>query len=83
MKRKEKEQIAGGFSDIHAAIAALDNNIPQEAQGMAHPNIINTADIQKEKATSLAGKIGEGKNATLSKAQRKRALYVLLCRHVL
>lgn len=79
MKRKAKEQIAGGFSDIQAAIAALDGAVPQEAQGATQPNTDNT-DGQKEKATSVIGKIGQGKNATLSKAERKRALYVFIVR---
>jgi ribosome biogenesis protein SLX9 len=75
IKRKVKEQIAGGFSDIQAAIEALNDEVPLEATNTANASVENSTG-QQPKAISNIGKIGEGKNATLSKAKRKRALYV-------
>lgn len=77
MKRKAKEQIAGGLSDMQTALNALDDSIPIVVQQSTSSNEDATAD-PKPKAAIKPGMIGEGKKATLSKSQRKRALYVSL-----
>lgn len=76
MKRKSKEQIAGGLSDMQAAISALDETIPTSVQNSIEAGDDHARD-SKSKPHVKPGMIGEGKKATLSKSQRKRALYVL------
>ena len=80
MKRKAKEQLAGNtMDDLQTALASLDKDIvtpesmdkPPPSAPMRHPSEV------KSKATSRIGKIGKGASSTLSKAQRKRLLYVL------
>ncbi|TCD69973.1 hypothetical protein EIP91_005562 [Steccherinum ochraceum] len=73
VKRKAREQVAGGLTEMHAAIADLEAtegfaNQPTVGDSSA-PNE-DTAEVPKAKS----GQIGEGKGATLTKAQRKRAL---------
>jgi len=75
MKRKAKEQVAGGLTEIQAAIAALEAadtvaDLPVVGES-SHPNE-DAAEAKPPKGKS--GQIGEGRGATLSKAQRKRAL---------
>ncbi|KAG5353370.1 hypothetical protein C0989_007515 [Termitomyces sp. Mn162] len=74
LKRKAKEQIANGLSDMQSAIAALDQDIS---------TLVEQPEIKKTSYTELQtkhylkpGMIGEGKKAPLSNAQRKCALYV-------
>ncbi|KZT75169.1 hypothetical protein DAEQUDRAFT_23968 [Daedalea quercina L-15889] len=73
LKRKAKEQVAGGLREMQAAIEALDDEMPQAV-------IQSTAQSGEEQASKpkkvrpVPGVIGEGKGAPLSKAQRKRAL---------
>lgn len=73
MKRKAKEQVAGGLTEMHAAIAALE-----AADEAADQPTVGESDAPNEDAAktpkSKSGQIGEGKAATLSKAQRKLAL---------
>jgi ribosome biogenesis protein SLX9 len=71
VKRKVQEQIGNGLSEIEAAL-------PESVR------LAQTIDSTMDD-TSIAppsrhqqGIIGEGKNATLSRAQRKRALLVLV-----
>ncbi|KAH8102491.1 ribosome biogenesis protein SLX9-domain-containing protein [Cristinia sonorae] len=76
MKRKAKEQVAGGLSEIHAAITALDDGSADHlpvARESGGPNTEGAAQTQQA-PKHKSGQIGEGKGATLSKAQRKRAL---------
>lgn len=66
---------------MKAAISALeDNNIPPESQGSVDETADEALD-EPPKVKPKPGQIGEGKPTPLSKAQRKRALYVfvLLC----
>lgn len=81
MKRKAKEQLASGMTDIQQALAALEDPLdisqPQEdapAKKSANDMETDTAKPSRPTASSKAGKIGEGKGVTLTKAQRKRAL---------
>ena len=73
VKRKAREQVAGGLTEMHAAIAALE-----DLDGPANQTTIGDTSAPNEDTTEVpkakSGQIGEGKSATLSKAQRKRAL---------
>lgn len=82
MKRKTKEQIAGGMNDIQVVVDALDDAIAF-AEAQVQPNQgENRNKIEREilheqpisKRSKPSGKIGEGKGAPLNKAQRKRML---------
>lgn len=75
MKRKAKEQLVGNMDDLRTALPALDKDIvPPESIDNSSPSIpIQSGDV-KPKAIV---KIGKGTSSTLSKAQRKRLLYVL------
>jgi hypothetical protein len=79
-KRKTKEQIGTGVSDMQSALAALED-IPEAVQ---LAEVIEAPGDDSKMAEDIApalpkrqdhqGLIGEGKNATLSHAQRRRAL---------
>ena len=75
MKKKAKEQVAGGLTEMHAAIAALET-----ADDLKDQPTIGESEAPNEVSAKVAkaksGQIGEGKSATLTKAQRKRALCV-------
>lgn len=71
-KRKAKEQIAGGLTDIQVVIAELDEDT-QFPSTIAEKSSDKT-DTGSQSKSSNFGKIGEGKNTTLSKSQRKRTL---------
>ncbi|KAF8622253.1 hypothetical protein AX15_007192 [Amanita polypyramis BW_CC] len=66
LKRKANEQIAGGLSDIKAAITELAEESNREQQ--------DATSMTKLKVNSRSGKIGEGKSVPLTAPQRKRAL---------
>ncbi|TFK30548.1 hypothetical protein FA15DRAFT_662524 [Coprinopsis marcescibilis] len=73
MKKKAKEQLASGLSDIQMALDAL-----AEAEGPSEVldstgKEMNT-NTNSKAATSKSLKIGEGKAATLRDSQRKRLL---------
>ncbi|KAH9922990.1 ribosome biogenesis protein SLX9-domain-containing protein [Amylocystis lapponica] len=77
LKRKAKEQVAGGMGDVKAALSALEDDIPQAVLDSTHEDV--TGDVVSEERPKVKprpkpGKIGEGKGAPLSKAQRKRML---------
>ena len=84
MKRKAKEQIANGMSDIQSVLAALEDPLDttearEPAQKSSNKNAMETEEGDssaqaKPTASSKSLKIGEGKAAPLSKSQRKRAL---------
>jgi len=76
LKHPAKEQFASGFGDIQAVITSLDGDMPQGATQAA----INSS---RKKGVAVMGKIGEGRNATLSKAQRKHTLQTEQLRHPL
>lgn len=73
LKRKAREQVAGGLQEIQDAIAEVagDDQEASEEDG-SHPKERPKASISK------AGLIGEGKTTPLSQHQRKQALYVLV-----
>ncbi|KAF7347740.1 hypothetical protein MVEN_01531400 [Mycena venus] len=85
LKRKAKEQLAGGDLDaIQMALAAVDDEaeaseLPQPEDSMP----VEEAQPKQKKPKPKPGQIGEGKNAPLSKAQRKRALKMEKLRHPL
>lgn len=83
MKRKAKEQIANGMSDIQSVLATLEDPLDATteapAQKSSNKNAMETEEDgssaqSKPTASSKSLKIGEGKAAPLSKSQRKRAL---------
>jgi len=75
LKRKAKEQVAGGMSDMQAAISAVDVDIPLAVSHSTEPSQdISDSATDRPKIRPKAGQIGEGKGTTLSKSQRKRAL---------
>ncbi|KAG6845750.1 hypothetical protein H0H87_003804 [Tephrocybe sp. NHM501043] len=80
LKRKAKEQIASGLGDMHFAIEALDQEIPTLAE---QPQTKTEATAVHRNQHLKPGMIGEGRNTTLSKSQRKRALQVEQVRHPL
>jgi len=82
LKRKAKEQIAGGLLQMQTAIAALEDD-----DRMKEPTEVDQSagnpDGLKAKRNTKRGMIGEGKGSTLSKSQRKRALELERLRHPL
>lgn len=77
VRRKAKEQVAGGMSDVKAALSALDDDIPQAVIDSTEDFADGDAaggDRSKPVPKPKPGQIGEGKGAPLSKAQRKRVL---------
>lgn len=80
MKRKAKEQIANGMSDIQSVLATLEDPLDtteaQEPVQTSNKDPMETEESVQPKptATSKLLKIGEGKAAPLSKSKRKRAL---------
>jgi hypothetical protein len=78
MKRKAKEQLVGNMDDLQTALASLEKDIvPPEPMDKPSPSTPTLSSEVKPKAISRIGKIGKGTSSTLSKAQRKRLLYVL------
>ncbi|KAH9847388.1 ribosome biogenesis protein SLX9-domain-containing protein [Lenzites betulinus] len=80
VKRKAKEQVAGGMGDMTAAIFAVEDAIPVAVQntiaaGAEEPDATEEPQAQA-RAKPKPGQIGEGKGVPLSKNQRKRALQV-------
>lgn len=71
LKRKAREQVAGGLEEIQAAIAEVAGDEP-DTQGEGEDG----GSKGKSRPKTNAGMIGEGKSAPLSKQQRKRALCV-------
>ncbi|KAI0673465.1 ribosome biogenesis protein SLX9-domain-containing protein [Trametes maxima] len=80
LKRKAKEQVAGGMDDMHAAISAVEDAIPAAVQNTIAADAatdidaIDGPDASKAKSKPKPGLIGEGKGTPLTKNQRKRAL---------
>jgi len=87
LKRKAKEQLAGGDLDaIQMALAAVDDDADAPELMQPEDSITTTAEEAQPKQKKLKpkpGQIGEGKGAPLSKAQRKRALEMEKLRHPL
>jgi len=79
LKRKAKEQLSGGLDEMRVALENLDSEShhvqPTEVsseQAIERPRNSLANATQSNPKPSLM--IGEGKSATLTKAQRKRAL---------
>lgn len=66
LKRKQREQVASGMSDMKEALSAVEDVIPDAVADA-------TASDERPKRKQ-AGQIGEGKGVPLTKAQRKRVL---------
>ncbi|TFK97042.1 ribosome biogenesis protein SLX9-domain-containing protein [Pterulicium gracile] len=91
MKRKEREQVAGGLGDIQDAIGdLLGDEAPSETIAESNKKAakrkqtdmeVEGGEDPKKTKTVQAGVIGQGKNTTLTKAQRKRALELERLRH--
>ncbi|KAG6889188.1 hypothetical protein C0995_002903 [Termitomyces sp. Mi166 len=80
LKRKAKEQIANGLGDLQSAIAALDQDVSTPVE---KPELKNSHTEPQPKQHLKPGMIGEGKKASLSHSQRKRALQMERIRHPL
>ncbi|KAI0800936.1 ribosome biogenesis protein SLX9-domain-containing protein [Fomes fomentarius] len=79
LKRKAREQVAGGMDEIKMAIAAVEDDIPlavQNSIAATAEGVDETPAPQSKKVRPKHGQIGEGKGAPLTKNQRKRALQV-------
>ncbi|KAI0814856.1 ribosome biogenesis protein SLX9-domain-containing protein [Irpex lacteus] len=72
LKRKAREQVAGGLKDITAALAELETDIPVAIQQTISAD--DATEDTSRKPTAASSLIGEGKRTPLSKAQRKKAL---------
>ncbi|KAF8078507.1 ribosome biogenesis protein SLX9-domain-containing protein [Lyophyllum atratum] len=82
VKRKAKEQIASGLSEMQVAISALDEDIPIAVQQSVKDSAGSGQEPQSKAHVKL-GMIGEGKKVPLSRSQRKRALQTEQVRHPL
>ncbi|CAL1695363.1 unnamed protein product [Somion occarium] len=72
LKRKAKEQVAGGMNDIQAALSAVAGETADtDADSVPHAS---ADDSIKVPSKPKPGQIGEGKSGPLSKTQRKKAL---------
>ncbi|KAF9056293.1 ribosome biogenesis protein SLX9-domain-containing protein [Panaeolus papilionaceus] len=81
LKRKEREQLAGGMNQLQVA---LDQAVNADQETAAQTTIAEAEQSQstaKDKAASKAGLIGKNGSSTLSKAQRKKALELERLRH--
>ncbi|OCH95762.1 hypothetical protein OBBRIDRAFT_809613 [Obba rivulosa] len=75
LKRKAKEQVAGGMNDMKVALSALEDALPAAVIESVEAGIRDSETVQERpKPKPKPGQIGEGKGAPLSKNQRKRAL---------
>ena len=76
MKRKAREELTGGLSDLQSALANLEKDVQEQQEPLT---TINAAEEAKpDFAATKSGTIGKSGQSTLSKAQRKRALLVQL-----
>ncbi|THH07621.1 hypothetical protein EW145_g3251 [Phellinidium pouzarii] len=76
LKRKEKEEIAGGFQDVALALSTLEDGLECATAEISDPDAthIDISDRPKAIQKQTPGRIGEGKGVPLSKKQRKRIL---------
>jgi len=74
LKRNAKEEIAGGWSDMQLAIAAVDQSCSLDEQQSSA--VEGTPSDQQPRAHVKSSRISEGKSSTLSGSQRRHALYV-------
>ncbi|PBL00979.1 hypothetical protein ARMGADRAFT_404033 [Armillaria gallica] len=76
LKRKAKEQVANGMTDIQDALPSLDE---EETSNDA----TKSKDDQHTQKKTRGGQIGKGKSSTYTSAQRKQALKLEQLRHPL
>lgn len=74
MKRKAKEQLTGGLSDLQTALVTLEKDVLAQQEPLT--TISTSQDEAKAEPAARPGTIGKGLASTLSKAQRKRVLFV-------
>jgi len=75
LKRKEKQQLAAKMDDLNTVLKDLESGVPEESKDI--PGVTSSRkreDGAGTDTTSSVKRIGEGKGATLSTAQRKRVL---------
>ncbi|KAG7099322.1 hypothetical protein E1B28_001180 [Marasmius oreades] len=82
VKRKAREQLANGLSDLQTALDSLDSSEVKVPTPPGHPkpSIQSTSEPTLK---TISGQIGEGKGATLSGQQRKRVFQTERMRHPL
>ena len=78
LKRKARDQLATGLGDMQEALTALQHSSADDL-ALTEPAIVSPDDKSTDQSKTTGAKpplarIGEGKGATLSKSQRKRAL---------
>ncbi|KAH7931109.1 hypothetical protein BV22DRAFT_1077883 [Leucogyrophana mollusca] len=78
--RQQREKVGGGLDEMHAAISAMEKD---EIAEQHTPELNDPQNPRSSQARRKVGQIGEGKGATLSKNQRKRALELERLRHPL
>ncbi|TDL28377.1 hypothetical protein BD410DRAFT_759554 [Rickenella mellea] len=84
LKRKAKEEIGGGLSDIGLVLDTFDPSIPADESAVLGTSDDTTkAEALKQASKARPGQIGAGKAATLSNTQRKRAMQMEKLRHPL
>ncbi|KAK0208376.1 ribosome biogenesis protein SLX9-domain-containing protein [Desarmillaria ectypa] len=76
LKRKAKEQVANGMTEIQDALPSLD----EDETGS---DAVNSKDDQYPQEKTRGGQIGKGKSSTYTSTQRKRALKLEQLRHPL
>jgi len=81
MKRKAKEQLTGGLSDLQTALVTLEKDVLAQQEPLT--TISTSQDEAKAEPAARPGTIGKGLASTLSKAQRKRVLELERLRHPL
>ena len=76
LKRKAREQVAGGLQEIQAAIAEVAGDDPPDSLQDEEGGELGTSSDRPKvsKSKPRPGLIGEGKSVPLSGNQRKRAL---------
>jgi len=74
MKRKGREDIAGGLSDMQIALSAVGEALSSPSSGILQHDQPSPNLTINNKSLLRASQIGKGKNAPLSKNQRRRAL---------
>ncbi|EMD42193.1 hypothetical protein CERSUDRAFT_147823 [Gelatoporia subvermispora B] len=75
LKRKAREQVAGGMNEMKAALSAVEDALPVAVVESTKADVEESEATQERcKNKPKPGQIGEGKGAPLTKNQRKRAL---------
>ena len=74
LKRKAKEEIGGGWSDMQLAIATVDQSCSFDERQSS--TMDGTLSDEQPRVPVKSSRISEGKSSTLSGSQRRNALYV-------